>query len=90
MKKLRFVKFIVHPDMGVFFGEKEWSMDGHRPIASNYDVPTEYARGGFADLEEKRIFGTSEGLGSYDPEIVKKFLPDWKIDEPSNEKPPFE
>ncbi len=85
---LRFVKFVVHPVRGVIFGEKDWPYDRHRLVANNNGIdPKECAGGGFADMQEKRIFGSSEAIGPYDKKMVESFLPDWHVDPSSNEKP---
>lgn len=78
------VKFIVTTD-GIIFGDRYFREDYHSEVAKDNGVPSEIIRGGgLADLAERWIFGTSYGFGSYDPEMVRAFLPDWRIDQPSD------
>ena len=76
------VKFIVTADK-VVFGDKYFDDDYHRQVAIRNRVPeSDVLGGGLADLEQKRIFGTSYGYGSYDPEVVRRLLPGWEVSDP--------
>lgn len=80
------VKFIVTAE-SVYFGKRFYKHDEHKDIANTFCVPhQDVLGGGLADLEAKRIYGTSKSFGRYDVNSVKKMLPsDWQVDEPSNE-----
>lgn len=69
----------------IVFGDKYYTDDYHADIADKAGIPyKKVCGGGIADLEEKHIWGTSKKFGPYNPEILKKLLPDWTIDEPSD------
>ena len=77
------VKFNVTKDGRVIFGDEDYKKDGHYAIAIVNDIVEEnIANGGIADLENKRIWGTSTGYGDYDVQQMKRLLPDWQIDRP--------
>lgn len=78
------VKFIV-TDNRVIFGDRHFRRDYHDEVAKRAGIRLSEVRGGgLADLEAKRIFGTSCGLGPYNPETVRRLLPEWKVEEPSD------
>jgi len=73
------VKFIV-AEGKVYLGEPqdEWHVD----VARRYNIPIEKVDGGGrADIDAKKIFGTSTTFGPYDAEVVRKNLPDWEIED---------
>lgn len=77
------VKFIVTAGNRVVFGNKHFDDDYHREVALRNRVPeSDVLGGGLADLKQKRIFGTSYGYGSYDPEVVRRLLPGWEVSNP--------
>ncbi|MDP6527696.1 MAG: hypothetical protein QF858_02345 [Candidatus Pacebacteria bacterium] len=79
------VKFIITIPGRVLFGDKHYRGDYHSNIASKYGVSSEVVRGGgLADLELRKIFGTSYGFGPYDPKFAQELLPDWQIESPSD------
>lgn len=78
------VKFIVTTG-GIVFGNKSYRDDFHAEVAKRNGIPrTSVLGGGLADLAECRIFGISYGFGPYDPGMIRSFLPDWQIAEPSD------
>lgn len=77
------VKFIVTKDGCVIFGNKDYNKDYHFAIATANKIPEkEIKNGGIADLENKRIWGTSTGYGDYDAQQMRELLPGWQIDRP--------
>ncbi|MBI2635042.1 MAG: hypothetical protein HYW79_00650 [Parcubacteria group bacterium] len=78
------MKFIVTCDW-IVFGDRPFGGDMHTDVARRNGIPKTSVRGGgLSDLTERRIFGTSYGFGSYDPEAIRALLPDWQIAEPSD------
>ena len=78
------VKFIVVKTDGgkIIFGDRPAKDEFHGDIANNHDIRREdIAGGGLADLNEKKIYGTSTGFGRYDPVTVKRLLPDWNVED---------
>ncbi len=78
------VKFIVTAN-GIIFGDRPYQRDYHDEVAKRASIHRSEVRGGgLADLEAKRIFGTSNGLGPYNSETVRQLLPEWEVEEPSD------
>ena len=76
------VKFIVSNGK-VYFGDRHYSDDYHSDVAARAGVRG-VVGGGLADMEKRRIFGTSYGFGPYNPTQLKDILPDWQIECPSS------
>ncbi len=78
------VKFIVTKDESVYFGDRFYRNENHADIAFRFSVEKKMvAGGGLADINSKRIFGTSRLYGAYDPVKIKELLPDWQVEKPS-------
>ena len=74
-----YVKFITTKDGEIFFGTPQDEL--HSDVARRHNIPYEkIAGGGRADLEGKKIYGTSTTFGSYDRDLVKQKLPDWNVE----------
>ena len=75
------VKFIVTKNRRIIFGNLSAKDEFHSDIAKKHEIkPEEIMGGGLADLDAKKISGTSTAFGRYDPQTVKRLLPDWDIE----------
>jgi hypothetical protein len=78
------VKFVVTADC-VIFGSENYKNDFHAMVAEANGISDREVRGGgLADLEQRRVFGTSYGFGAYDPKAVACLLDGWTVEEPSD------